>query len=173
MLLPKAFWEVKVTELREHERLFKRIWWLFCRLKVSACVGFGKYCAICLHSDTEPESLQNLLSTVSAVQFKGNRLWSLPIQVTLNRLFFYNRDLFSTLKQNTPCTSQLLFSGTTEIAWVGNPSLKQICQWKMSHIYLQNHKLLLHLLLWILWRATSRHLCSVDYTCWTISPSGL
>ena len=39
----------------------------------------------CLNSDTEPEALQNSLSTVSAVQFKGNTMWSLLIQVTLSK----------------------------------------------------------------------------------------
>lgn len=42
---------------------------------------------LCLNSDTEPEAS---LSTGSAVQFKGNTLWSLLILVTLNRLFLRN-----------------------------------------------------------------------------------
>lgn len=44
---------------------------------------------LCLNSDTEPEALQNSLSVVSVVEFKGNTVWSLLIQSTLRGLFLH------------------------------------------------------------------------------------
>lgn len=82
---------------------------------------------LCLSSDTEPVGLTQPVSTVSAVQFKGNTLRSQLIPVTLSRLFFLHyKDLFSTLRQRV--TAFLIcFSLWHEKKWqsVGQTRLKE------------------------------------------------
>lgn len=89
---------MKATELQEHERPSRLYHGCSAGIKcllVLALEGTVQ----CLNSETEPEALQNLLSTVSAVQFKDNTVWSLLIQVTLSKRI-------STIQE---CVSHLLY----------------------------------------------------------------